>query len=164
MLAACAAGLASGPARAAALDDYLAAGYAVMAQTSIVGAFSGCQPNLTLTFADGTRFTCIQKSSNSAADPRVYILARLGEPVSAVLIGSRAYPGAILQLGARTLPRPAPIGAEPPTARIAPVDPNSRIAKLNTVQSINALQADASRRLNDAQNDPLPPHAPTPHK
>ena len=164
LFAACAAGLATATAKAATLDDYLADGYAVVAQTSIVGAFSGCQPNLTLTFADGTRFNCIVRSSNSTTNPRVYILAKIGSPVSAVLIGSHAYPGGISQLGTRALPRPASISTEPPTARMAPVDPNSHISRVKNVESINALQVDSSVRLNDAQNTPLPPHGPTPHK
>ena len=151
----------AGPARATVLDDFLAGGYVVLAQTSLPGAFRGCQARLSLIFADGSRFSCGQVAAQATVDARVYLLSLPGAPVSVVLIGARSYTGSLTQIGARVMPRPMQVSAVDPPARVLPsADPNSRVAEVATVHSINDLQAEAGKRLNDAQNDLLPTHLP----
>ena len=84
-----------------------------------------------------------------------------GAPVSVVLIGARSYAGSLIRIGGRVMPRPMQVSAvDPPARALPPADPNSRVAKVDTVKSINDLQAEAGKRLNDAQGDPLPSHRP----
>jgi hypothetical protein len=84
-----------------------------------------------------------------------------------VMIGSQAYDGVLDQLGSRIFARAVPTNADPPatTATAAEFDPYKiRVAPLTGIQSINVLQAEASKRLNEAQPDALPLYAPVTHK
>jgi hypothetical protein len=149
------------------LDDYLSHDYSVLAETSVSGTFPGCRLGLSVPFTDGSRFTCGQTTAQVGSASRVYILGRLGAPPSVVVIGSHAYDGLLDQLGPRVFARAVPTNADPPTttATAAELDPYKiRLAPLTGTQSINVLQAEASKRLNEAEADALPLHAPVPHK
>jgi hypothetical protein len=59
------------PTYAASLDDHLGGGYVALAQTSVVGAYSGCRPGRSLDFADGSHFICGKTVAQATNDPRV---------------------------------------------------------------------------------------------
>ena len=151
-------GLIAGPARAASIDDYLGAGYEILVQTYVPGVFTGCRRGLQLTMADGSRFTCTQGGTQASFGPRVYVLARAGDPPSVVLIGSQSYAGVVLQLGGNTYLVPRPVSqVTVPAAINRPVPPDAVAASpLVGVQSIDKLQAQDNKRLNDTQGDPVP--------
>jgi hypothetical protein len=81
-----------------------------------------------------------------------------------VVIGSHAYDGLLDQLGPRVFARAVPTNADPPTTTATAAELEIRLAPLTGTQSINVLQAEASKRLNEAEADALPLHAPVPHK
>ena len=84
-----------------------------------------------------------------------------------VLIGSRPCAGSVVQLAGRALSHSAPTSDEPPPAassQITAGQKDVRIIRVESIKSVNALQSQASKRLNDVQADPLPPRGPVPHK
>lgn len=145
-------------ARAALLDDYIDHGYVVVAQTTVVGVFTGCRRDRRLTLANGLRFTCAEDGTQAGYDPRAYILAQPGQRPSVLLIGSRPYAGALVQPGSHGSIPPVGISATNPPGAVdqAGQQGEARLRGIQAVQSINALQANAHKRLNDAQDDALP--------
>ena len=154
------------PATAATLDDYLAHGFAVVAQTTVAGLFSGCRPALNIVFADGSVFACGEIVSQRGSDMRAVFLAPYGAPPAVLLIGSRAYSGSLRQLGSHVFAAPVQIGEAPVGGVAAPTpDPvDVRLQPLSQIDSINKLQAQLAKSLNVSQADPLPGRGPIPRK
>ena len=155
------------PARAVTLDDYLAHGFAVVAQTTVAGLFSGCRLGLAITFSDGSQFICAQNASQAGYNTRAVFLAYYGAYPSVLLIGSRAYSGSLRQLGGRVFATPLQIGDAPPVGGAAPptVDPvDVKLPPLNPIPSINELQSILSKPLNVSQAEPLPARGPPARK
>ena len=159
--------LLAAPAHAATLDDYLAHGFAVVSQTTVAGLFSGCRLGLTLTFSDGSQFTCAQHASQAGYNTRAVFLAHYGAQPSVLLIGARAYAGSLRQLGAHVFAAPIQIGDAPPAggAALPAVDPvDVKLPALKPIDSINELQTTLSKPLNLTQAEPLPARGPPPRK
>ncbi len=155
------------PAAAATLDDYLAHGFAVVAQTTVAGLFSGCRLGVSIDFADGSRFTCGEVASQHGYDTRAVFLAAYGAPPSVLLIGSRAYSGSLRQLGSHVFAVPVKLGDAAPAGGVAVRTPDPvdvKLPSLHGIYSINELQTQLSKPLNTAQADPLPARGPTARK
>jgi hypothetical protein len=126
-------------ARAASLDEYLQHGYRIYRITNVTGAFTGCSPRQTLTFADGTVFNCASIHSQMAYQPRVYILSRDVERPSVVIIGTSSYSGSISRLGERSLPRALSITADPLDSERATKPISEPDAALNPAKGLERL-------------------------
>ncbi len=154
-------------AAAATLDDYLAHGFAVVAQTTVAGLFSGCRPGVSISFADGSQFACGEVASQHGFDTRAVFLAAYGAPPSVLLIGSRAYSGSLRQLGSHVFAAPVKLGDAAPAGGggVLPPDPvDVKLSPLNRIDSINALQTKLVKSLNESQADPLPARGPIARK
>ena len=144
------------PSKAAALDDYLAHGYQIVAATVLPGSFGGCVRHNRLVLADGSVFSCAATSSQVAFDPRVLILQLGGDTPSVALIGSQPYAGELLRLRGHDYPVPLRIGAgvlaDPPaqTAALKPIQP------VRSAPGINAIVQQFGLPLSQQQDRPLP--------
>ena len=147
------------PSKAAALDDYLAHGYQIVAATVLPGSFGGCVRHNRLVLADGSVFSCAATSSQVAFDPRVLILQLGGDVPSVALIGSQPYAGELLRLRGHDYPVPLRMGAgvlaDPPaqTAALQPVQP------VRSVLGIDAIGQQFGLPLSQQQDRPLPVRA-----
>lgn len=134
-------------------DDYLARGFTVVRVTTIAGPFAGCVKSKQLIFADGSRFTCARAQPNPSYTPRVYILRHDTDAPSVVLIGGHPTAGSLTRLGTLSYSSPLTISADDPSLATSQSPDPDRIDRVEPIQSINALTAQASKRLNDAQVD-----------
>jgi hypothetical protein len=146
--------------RAQSVDDYLQHGYTIALATTLPGLFAGCTRDDTLTFADGSTFTCAQTVHRKAFNPRVLFLRENADRPSVLLIGGYAYQGFVHYFGKNKLTSPFVMvidalddqqttpGAPDEAASIT----NGRIDPVAAIQSINDLQKDDPTLLNTAQS------------
>lgn len=146
------------PAMAAGVQDYLVQGYAVVRRTGVAGMFHGCEARQELTFGDGSVFVCSQKRTMLAYAPTVFVLARPGQPPSAVVIGGQAFPGWLSRIGEHAYPRPLSITSEAPRSEPAPMGgpQPQRIEGLQPRRSIGTELTYQNKPLNEAQQDEVP--------
>jgi hypothetical protein len=146
------------PARAQTAADYVAAGYALIRQTTLPGPFTGCEKDQVYTFADGSNFECTEHRTAFAVDPRVQFLLNGDETIGVVLIDSRPYAGqmVLLQGGVRShsfiTVTDAPDVAKPgmPSIAIGPIAP------VETILPVQSLRDNAQLQSDESQN--YPPH------
>ena len=137
------------PARAAVLDEFFDRGYTIVAATTLPGSFTGCARQQRLTFADGSVFACARNSSQTAYEPRVYILALRGERPSVVLVGSRVQSGQLLRLRSRDYAVPLRMNADPLTE--PPPVPSVALQPTGPVPSINTVTQQQDEPLSEQQ-------------